>query len=288
MPASISRYSHPKPFSEESSAPRRQLDGGVPPAADGRGGGQTRPSSVVPSASVLLSGPGRYWPRRRLPAGASSRSRAVGRPRHGRPGQQARHGVGRRYPACGVHHPVSASGNRLSSRPVSGHLGSSSSESSARPSAVHPSSIQPSAVQPSGVQPSGVCPRRSGHVRILPCSGGGVGTRSRWPDDPDHQNRWGPGGCRAVDGSIDGRGGRDAGDAAELALVSGRSLADLGRRVGCGPRRPRLPAERPGRPGRRSERPSRAAVRWARGQAAARGGGSRRVAGVLGLGTRPR
>jgi hypothetical protein len=30
-------------FSEDSSAPRRQLDGGGPPAADGRGGGQTHP-----------------------------------------------------------------------------------------------------------------------------------------------------------------------------------------------------------------------------------------------------
>jgi hypothetical protein len=40
---------------------------------------------------------------------------------------------------------------------------------------------------------------------------------------------------------------------------------DPGRRVGCGPRRPRLPAERPGRPGRRAGRPSRPAARWARG-----------------------
>jgi hypothetical protein len=55
-----------------------------------------------------------------------------------------------------------------------------------------------------------------------------------------------------------------------------------GRRVGCGPRRPRLTAERPGRPGRRAERPSRAAARWARVQAAARGGGTRRVAAILG------
>jgi hypothetical protein len=97
-----------------------------------------------------------------------------------------------------------------------------------------------------------------------------------------------PCGCRAVDGSVDGRGGRDAGDAADVGLVRGRSVADPGRRVGCGPRRPGLPAERPARPGRRSERPSRAAARWARGQAAARAGGTGRVAGVLGLGGRPR
>jgi hypothetical protein len=68
----------------------------------------------------------------------------------------------------------------------------------------------------------------------------------------------------------------------------GRSVADPGRRVGCGPRRPRLPTGRPGRPGRRAERPSRAAARWAREQAAARGCRSGRVAGVLGLGARPR
>jgi hypothetical protein len=91
----------------------------------------------------------------------------------------------------------------------------------------------------------------------------------------------GPGGWRVGDGSIDGRGGRDAGDAADVALVSGRSVAGSGRRVGCGPRRPRLTTERPGRPGRRPERPSRAAL-WARKQAVARGGCSRRVAAVLG------
>jgi hypothetical protein len=47
------------------------------------------------------------------------------------------------------------------------------------------------------------------------------GTRSRWPGDPGHRDGWRPCGCRAVDGSIDGRGGRDAGAAAEVALVKG-------------------------------------------------------------------
>jgi hypothetical protein len=148
-------------------------------------------------------------------------------------------------------HPVSASGVRLSSRPVSGHLGWSSRESGARPSAVHPCGVQPSAVHPCGVQPSGVRPVRpdasvSSHAQAV-----AVGTRSRWPGDREDRNRWRPGGWRAVDGSIDGRGGQDAGDAAEVGLVRGRSVADPGRRVGCGPRRPRVPAERPGRPGRR-------------------------------------
>ena len=105
-------------------------------------------------------------------------------------------------------------------------------------------------------------PRPSGRVRLLPCSGG-------WRWDPGRGGRatvttgtgGGPGGCRAVDGSIDGQRGRDAGDAAEVALINGRSVADPGRRVGCGPRRPRLPAERPGGPGRRAE-PVAAAARW--------------------------
>jgi hypothetical protein len=74
------------------------------------------------------------------------------------------------------------SGIRLSSRPVSGHLGSSSSGSGGRPSAVHPC----------GVQPSGVCPvgpdaSVSSHAQAV-----ALGTRSRWPGDRDHRNRWRP------------------------------------------------------------------------------------------------
>jgi hypothetical protein len=51
----------------------------------------------------MLSGPGCCSPRRRLPGGASSRYRKVGRHRRCRHCQQASHGVGRRCPACGVH-----------------------------------------------------------------------------------------------------------------------------------------------------------------------------------------
>jgi hypothetical protein len=176
-------------------------------------------------------------------------------------------------------HPVSASGIRVSSRPVSGHLGSSSRGSGGRPSAVHPSSrllstravssrlvsapVHPDASVSSHLRRWRWEPGRGGRATVTTGTGGG------------------PCGCRAVDGSSDARGGRDAGDAAEVALVSGRSVADPGRRVGCGPRRPRLTTERPGRPGRRAERPSRAAL-WAWVQAAARGGCTRRVAAVLG------
>jgi hypothetical protein len=49
-----------------------------------------------------------------------------------------------------------------------------------------------SAVHPCGVQPSGVCPvgpdaSVSSHAQAV-----ALGTRSRWPGDPDHQNRWRP------------------------------------------------------------------------------------------------
>jgi hypothetical protein len=182
-------------------------------------------------------------------------------------------------------HPGSASGIRRSSRPVSGHLGSSSRGSGGRTAAVHPSSVQPSAVRPVRCPAVWCCrPRRSGRVRLLPLR------RRRW--GPGRGGRatlttgtgGGPGGCRAVDGSIDGRGGRDAGDAAEVALVRGGVGGDPGRRVGWG---------RGGRACPPSDQPGQAGVRGARrgrrrggheGQAAARGGGSRRVAAVLGLG----
>jgi hypothetical protein len=155
----------------------------------------------------------------------------------------------RRSPVCPAWvstHPVSVSGIRLSSRPVSGHLGSSSSGSDARPSAVHPS----------GVQPSGVCPVRphasvSSHAQAV-----ALGTRSRWPGDPDHRNRWGPrwlAGRRRLD-----RRSRRLGRGRHCPSRVGRWEVGggPGPPVGCG-RRPRLPAERPGRPGRRAERPSR-------------------------------
>ena len=168
-------------------------------------------------ASLLLSGPGGCSPGRRLPGGASSRDRALRRRRHGRPGQQARHGVGRRCPAGGVH-----------------------------PSGL---GVRDPAVQPSGVRSPGVvvqrvrrsdgccppvrcpavrcpavrCPSvRCPAVWCLPSS---VRTRPsppmlrRWRWDQGRGGRatvttgtgGGPGGCRAVDGSIDGpRGGTRA------------------------------------------------------------------------------
>jgi hypothetical protein len=176
-------------------------------------------------ASLLLSGPGGCSPRRRQPRGASSRYRAVGRCRRGRHGQQARHGVGRRCPAGGVH--------------PSG-LG-------VRDPAVQPSGVRSPGLVVQRVRRSAVCcpPVRCPPVCCLPPS---VRMRpsppmlKRWRWGPGRAGRatvttgagGGPGGCRAVDGSIDGRGGRDAGDAAEVGLVSGRSVADPGRRVDAG------------------------------------------------------
>jgi hypothetical protein len=159
-----------------------------------------------------------------LPGGASSRYRAVGRRRTVDPA--SRHatasvaGVRMRCPPIRVRRPGSgcpavrcpvtwgrrpegpALGRLLSTRPVSSRLVSAP--------------VRPDASV-------------SSHAQAV-----ALGTRSRWPGDRDHRTGGGPGGCRAVDGSIDDRGGRDAGDAAEVGLVSERSVADPGRRVGAG------------------------------------------------------
>jgi hypothetical protein len=123
-----------------------------------------RPSVGAP-ASLLLSGPGGCSPRRRLPGAASSRSRAVGRRRRGRHRQQASHGVGRRCPACGVH--PSGFGVRDPAVQPSGVRSPGMVVQSVRGSAGCCPAVQ--------CQPSAGCPRRSGRVRLLPCSGGGVG-----------------------------------------------------------------------------------------------------------------
>jgi hypothetical protein len=217
----------------------------------------------VPSASLPLSGPGGCSPRRGLPGGASSRYREVGRGRRGRPCQQASHGrrasvSSRRCPPIRFRRPGSGcpavrcpvTWGRRPERPAVGRL------LSTRPASSRLLSI------PCGVQPSGVCPRPSGRVRILPPQAVALGTQVEEAE------------TRATLPTSGWSGG-------------GRWRTRAAGLGGCG-RRPRLPAERPGRPGRRAERPSQAAARWAREQAAARGGGTRHLAGVLGLGARPR
>ena len=259
-PIALSSY-HPNP-THDSNAPRRQLDGGVPPAADGRGG--ARPVGSCVGALGVLAAERSWWLLTRT-ASARRSVQPLSRGRASSPWSTLPAGTPRRRsPVSSMGCPPSGFGVRGTAVPVSGHR-------AGRPEG-------PAVCCPAVQRPAVRCPA----VWCLPPS---VRTR---PSPPMLRRwRWGPGrggratlttgtgggpcGCRAVDGSIDGRGGRDAGDAAEVALVSGRWLADPGRRVGWGRRRPRLPAEQPGRPGRRSERPSRAAARWARVQAAAPG-----------------
>jgi hypothetical protein len=188
-------------------------------------------------------------------------------------------------PPCGVHSAVPSSG--------SGRLVSSASSvqpvrcpvtrvrrpgPGVRTDGVHPSGVPPAAVHP--VRPDASV---SSHPR-------------RW--------RWGPGRCggapcpqERVEVPVGGRAlqwlgrgpsrpgrGRGCRDRAWVSRCRWRTRAG----PGAGGRRPRLPAERPGRPGRRAERPSLAAALWAREQAPARGCCTGRVAGVPGLGGRPR
>jgi hypothetical protein len=168
--------------------PRRQLDGGIAPAADCRGGGQARPGS--PCCCAVLVG---CSPRRRLPGGTSSRHPAVGRCRRGRQGQDACHGVGRRA-ASTMWYPLSGSVVRVrrSSRPVSGRLVSS-------PSGVHPSGVQcvqcPAVWCPPVRRPAGCCPPPSVRTRpSRPTSGGGVGDQAGAVGNLHHRNGSSPGG----------------------------------------------------------------------------------------------
>jgi transposase len=188
----------------------------VPPAADGRGGARPIRGSV--GALGVLAPERSWWLLAQTTSAPAERPAAL--ERSGvvavvDPASRQATGVSRRCPACGVHPSSFGVRIRLSGRPVSGHLGSPSRASGGRPSAVHPSSVQPSAVRPVRC-PAVWCLPPSIRTRPYPpTSGGGVG-------DP-------------------GRGGRDAGDAADVGLVSGRSVADPGRRVGWGPRRRACP-----------------------------------------------
>jgi hypothetical protein len=159
------------------------------------------PSSVVPSASLLPSGPGGCSPGRRLPAGASSCYQAVGR-RRGRPGQQAHHGVGRRCPAGGVH--PSGLGVRGSGCPAVRCPVSWGGRPEVRRSAVccPPVCCPPVRCPPVRCPPVWCLPRRSGRVGLLRCSGGGVGDSGRGGRATMTTGTGGgSAGCRAVDAS---------------------------------------------------------------------------------------
>ena len=138
--------------------------------------------SVGASASLPLSGPGRCSPGRRLPGGASSPIESSGVVAVvDTASSHATASVAGVQHAVSTH-PVSASGIRLSDRPVSGHLGSSSRGPTVG------RLLSTRAVSSRLVS----APRPSGRVRILSPQAVAVETRSRWPGDPDHQNRWRP------------------------------------------------------------------------------------------------
>jgi hypothetical protein len=176
----------------------------------------------------VLSGPGCCSPRRRLPRGASSRSRAVGRRRRGRHGQQARHGVGRRCPAGGVH--PSGFGVRDPAVQPSGVRSPGVVVQRVRRPAVRCPPIQRPAVWCPAVQCLAVRPDASVSFHLR-----------RWPGDRDHRNGWRllwlPGRRRLDRRSRrPGRGRRCRSRVGQWEVAGGP-----GRRGGCGPRRPRLP-----------------------------------------------
>jgi hypothetical protein len=191
-------------------------------------------AACVSSASLLLSGPGGCSPRRRLPAAASSQYRELGRRRRGRHGQQPRHGIGRRCPACGVH--PSGFGVRDPAVRPSGVRSAGVVVQRVRRSAVCCPPIQrPTVQRPTVQRPT---------VQRLPPS---VRTRPslplrRWRLGPGRTGRatvttgtgGGPWGYRGVDGSTDGRGGRDSGDAADVALVRGGGWRTRAAGLGAG------------------------------------------------------
>jgi hypothetical protein len=132
-------------------------------------------SSVVPSESLLLSGPGL------LLAQPASARRSVQPPSSGgasSPWSTLR----RRQP---WHRSVSSIGCspirgrrpgsggpavQCPARPVAGHLGSSSGCPAVRSSAVHPSGVRPLGVHPSGVRPLGVHPSGVRPLGVHPSS----------------------------------------------------------------------------------------------------------------------
>jgi hypothetical protein len=242
MPVTVTRYSRPQAF------PRRAVRRGaswtaayhlqLTVAAVARPVG----SSVVPSESLLPSGPGL------LLAQTASARRSVQPTSSGRasspwstlPGRQPRRrspvGVQHRVSTIGVRRPgVRRSGRLLSTRPVSGPLVSTRPASSRL--------LSDRAVSSRLVSAPSARTRPS-----PPIPGGGVGPRSlrRAPVTTGRaESRWA---AAPLSGSVDGPASRDTGGAA-------RSRWSVGVGGGPGPGwvRRRVPAERAGRPGRRAQ-----------------------------------
>jgi hypothetical protein len=157
--------------------------------------------SVLPSESLPQSGPGGCWPRRRLPGGGPAALEGSGVVAVVDPA--SRHATAS---VAGVQqavstHPGSASGIRLSSRSVSGHLGR-------RPEGPAVGRLLSTRPVSSRLLSTRAVPGRlvsapvhsdasiSSHAEAV-----ALGTRSRWPGDPDHRNgspRW-PAGRRRLD-----------------------------------------------------------------------------------------
>jgi hypothetical protein len=282
MTVTVSRYSRPQPFSEDSSAPRRQLDGGGPPAANGRGGGQTHPQQ-------------RGCPRRPCGCAVLVVARPDGVCPEQRPAALERSGVVAVVDTASrqARASVAAVQQAVSTHPVSGVRDPAVQSSGVRSPGVVVQRVRRSAVCCPPVRcPAVCCPAvRSPAVGCLPPS---VRTR---PSPPTQAVAMGSGrGGRATVTTGPVAAPVAAGPSTARATVAeARTRATLptsrwSGEVGGGPGPPgwvragaaaRAPG-RPGRPGRRGERPSRAAARWAHVQAAARGGGTGRVAGVLG------
>jgi hypothetical protein len=183
-------------------------------------------------------------------------------------------------PPGGVHPSGCVVRVRRSSRPVSGRLGVQCIRC---PPVRCPAVRCPPVRCPPVRRPAGCCPPPS--VRTRPSrlpSGGGGGEQVEAAATVTTERveaRWA---AASWSGWMDGRAGPDAGDAAEVALVSGGRWRTRARWGDGG--RPRLTgwATRQARPACRA--PSLVAAGRAGEQAAARGAAAARVAAVLGLG----
>jgi hypothetical protein len=246
MAVTVSRYSRPQPFPRRavrrgaSWAAAYHLQLTVAAVARPIGGSVGALGVLAAERSWVVARPDGVCPEER-PAGIERSAlspwltRPAGTPRRRSPVSS------RRCPPIRFRRP--GSGCPAVRCPVT--WGWSSRGSGARPSAVHPSrGLVSSRPASSRLLSSCLLSTRAVSSRLVSAlvrpdasvsspQAVALGTRSPWPGDPDPRNRWLPG-RRRLD---DGPGGRDAGDAAAVALVSGRSVADPGRRVGGGPRR---------------------------------------------------
>jgi hypothetical protein len=214
MAAPVPLYS-PLNHSEDSKAPRRQLDGGVAPATDGRGGGRARPGSPAAGLSWLVGRPDGGCPAER-PAWHP----AVGRCRRGRQCQDACHGVGAGpRPPCGVRSavPSSGSGGPAVRCPAGGVQ---CSQCPARPVSGRPVSTRPvsSRLLSASVGPDASI---SSHPRRR---GPGRGDGQPLPQERV-ESRWA---AASWSGSMDGRAGPDARRGCRGRVRQWGSVADPG------------------------------------------------------------